>query len=186
MSEYINDTGFPSVSDVISTWVDKRWFTETSRTRGSYAHDRIEADLKEDFFIDPIDPDFENYYDSFLEFKEARIREVMFCEERLVDTQLGYCGMPDLVFFDLDQMTTLTDWKTGKAKSKTWPLQLGGYSMLLKSQRNIICEKNIIVRLRNEPGKRPLVDVYCVSECERLFTNQLELFKLLGGATWKN
>jgi len=186
MSEYVNETGFPSVSDVISTWVDKRWFTENSRIRGTYAHDRIEADIKDDFFVYPVDADFENYYDSFLEFKENRIKKgFIFCEERLADKDLGFCGMPDLVFQDVDDMITLTDWKTSVAISKTWPLQLGGYSILLKTQRDIICQKNIIVRLRKETGKRPLISVYSVAECERLFLNQLELFKLLGG-TWKN
>lgn len=184
MSEYINETGLPSVSDVISIWVDKQWFTEISRIRGTYVHDRVSHDLKDDFFVDDIIPEFENYYESFLDFKE-RIREVNFCEERLADNDLGFCGMPDLVFFDVDQMTTILDWKTGKAIMKTWPLQLGGYSILLKTQRNIICEKAIIVRLRDERGKKPLVSVYSIEECERLFMNLLELFKLLG-AKWKS
>jgi hypothetical protein len=78
-------------------------------------------------------------------------------------------------------MLALSDWKTGKAIMKYWPIQLGGYSMLLKSQRNIRVKKNMIVRLRDEEAKKPLISVYSVSECERLFMNQLELFKLMGG-----
>lgn len=179
---YVNETGLPSVSDVLSAWVDKTWFTEESRIRGSYVHDRIESHLKDEFFINTVDF-YEVYFESFKDF-EPRIREVMFCEERLADYDLGFCGMPDIVFFDVDQMTTLGDWKTGKAKYKTHPLQLGGYSILLKSQRNIVCEKSLIIRLRDERGKKPLVDVYCIKECERLFLNQLELFKHMG-EKWK-
>jgi hypothetical protein len=44
----------------------------------------------------------------------------------------------------------------------------------------------MVVRLRNEEAKKPLVNVYSVSEMERLFKNQLELFKLLWGNSWKN
>jgi hypothetical protein len=124
--------------------------------------------------------DYEVYFKSFQKF-EPRIKEVVLVEERLADYDLGYCGQPDLAFLDVDDMLALADWKTGKAIAKYWPIQLGGYSMLLKSQKNIRVRKNMIVRLRDEEAKKPLISVYCVEECERLFTNQLEIFKLLGG-----
>jgi hypothetical protein len=123
---------------------------------------------------------YEVYFKSFQKF-EPRIKEVVLVEERLSDHDLGYCGQPDLAFVDEDDSLALADWKTGKAIIKYWPLQLGGYSMLLKSQKNIHVKKNMIVRLRDEEAKKPLISVYCVKECERLFTNQLELFKLMGG-----
>lgn len=183
MSEYINDTGLPSVSDVIGCWVDKRWYTEESCIRGNQAHDMISSHLKFEFMMD-FDEQYEVYFKSFQKF-EPRIKEVLLVEERLADYDLGYCGQPDLAFVDADDMMALADWKTGKAISKTWAVQLGGYSMLLKSQKNIIVKKNMIVRLRDEEDKKPLINVYDVAESERLFMNQLELFKLLGGNSWK-
>jgi hypothetical protein len=176
---YVNETGLPSVTDVLSCWVDRRWFTEESCIRGDQAHERISSHLTFEFIMD-FDEKYEVYFKSFQQF-EPRIKEVVLVEERLADYDLGYCGQPDLVFLDVDDMLALADWKTGKAVTKYWPIQLGGYSMLLKSQKNISVRKNIIVRLRDDEAKKPLINVYCVEECERLFTNQLELFKLMGG-----
>jgi hypothetical protein len=139
----------------------------------------ISSHLTFDFMVD-FDDKYEVYFKSFQQF-EPRIKEVVLVEERLADYDLGYCGQPDLVFLDIDDILALADWKTGKAVTKYWPIQLGGYSMLLKSQKNIKVGKNIIVRLRDDEAKKPLINVYCVEECERLFTNQLELFKLMGG-----
>jgi hypothetical protein len=131
-----------------------------------------------------FDEKYEVYFKSFQKF-EPRIKEVVLVEERLADYDNGYCGQPDLVFLDIDDMLALVDWKTGKAISKTWALQTGGYSLLLKSQKDIIVKKNMIVRLRDDETKNPLINVYDVAESERLFMNQLELFKLLGGNSWK-
>ena len=181
---YINKTGLPSVTNILKPWIDTRWFTKESCDRGSYAHDRVEFHLKREFMVD-YEEQWEVYFKSFQKF-EPRIKKVVLVEERLADEDLGYCGQPDLVFIDEDGVLTLCDWKTAQGIMKYWPLQLGGYSMLLKSQKDIHVGKNIIVRLRNEAAKNPLIGVYSVQECERLFTNQLELFKMLWGNSWKN
>jgi len=175
---YINDTGLPSVTETIKPWIDTRWFTEESAIRGSYVHDRIYCHLDYQMFMEPINPAYEVYFRSFQKF-EPRIKDVILAEKRLADYDLGFCGQPDLIHIDEDGLVSLTDWKTGKAIYKYWPIQIGGYSILLKSQENIKVDKAMIVRLREDDGKVPLVGVYCIKECERLFLNNLEIFKLL-------
>ena len=180
---YSNETGLPSVTDVISTWVETRWFTPESCERGNQAHDRIAAHLTYDFM-----PNFNNdyiaYFNSFLKF-ESRIKEVVLVEKRIANHELGYCGQPDLVFVDQDGVLTLLDWKTAVSVAKYYQLQLGGYSILLKTIENLDIKKLMLVRLRKEEAKLPLISVYNVSDSERLFTNQLELFKMLGDNSWK-
>lgn len=180
---YTNDTGLPSVTDVIKTWVDTQWFTAESCHRGDQAHEKVASHLLNEFFV--IEERYEVYFKSFQKF-EPRIQEVVLVEERLSDHELGFCGQPDIVFVDSeDGCLTLGDWKTAVAVAKYYQLQLGGYSMLLKSQKDIHVKKNILIRLRNDEAKKPLINVYSVSECERLFSNQLELFKLLGDKSWQ-
>ena len=176
---YSNPTGLPSATEVIKVWVDTRWFTPESCRRGDQVNEQISSNLLGEFFI--CRPEYEVYIKSFEKFQH-RIGEVILVEERLSDYDLGYCGQPDIVFVDSeDGVITLCDWKTAVATARTWPLQLGGYSILLKSQKNINVGKIMSVRLRKELDRRPLINVYSVKECERLFLNQLELYKLLKG-----
>ncbi|NNL41006.1 MAG: hypothetical protein HKO79_00780 [Desulfobacterales bacterium] len=172
---YTNETGLPSVTNILKPWVDTRWFTKESAERGNQVHDRCESYLTRSFpthFEDQYEP----YWQSFKKF-EPNIGEVVLVEERLADHDLGFCGQPDLVCVYVDGLVTLVDWKTAQATYKYWPLQLGGYSILLKTQKNIQVEKMMTVRLRNEYSKKPLINVYCVSEFELMFANQLKIYK---------
>ncbi len=176
---YSNDTGLPSVTNILSPWIDKQWFTAESCHRGTQVHEQVYSHLAHEFFA--CKPEYEVYYESFKKF-EPRIRKVVLAEERLADHDLGFCGQPDIVFVDdEDSVLTLGDWKTSIAVAKYYQLQLGGYSILLKSQRNIKVEKLMLIRLRKEVDKNPLINIYSILDCERLFLNQLELYKLLKG-----
>lgn len=177
MEKYSNETGYPSVTDILDCWLDKRWFKDEHRRRGDHVHQRVAAHINYDFLPD-YDEQYEAYFRSFLKF-EPRITKVVLVEKRMADDTLRFCGQPDLVFVDEDGLLTLGDWKTSVAIAKYWPIQLGGYSILLKNTMDIHVEKTMIIRLRREDGKNPLVNAYDVNECERLFRNQLELYDLL-------
>jgi hypothetical protein len=181
---YSNDTGLPSVTNILKPWIDTRWFTEESCIRGDYAHDCVSSYLTGQMMFTSR-PEYDVYFKSFKKF-EPRIKKVLLVEKRLADYDLGFCGQMDLVFVDEDEVVTLCDWKTSKAVMKYYQLQLGGYSILLKSQTKFVPKKLMIVRLRDEEVKKPLISVYSVEESERLFLNQLELFNLLWGNQWKN
>ena len=176
---YSNDTGLPSVTDVIKPWIDTQWFTAESCERGNQVHEQVYSHIANEFFI--CKKEYEVYYESFKKF-EHRIRKVVLAEQRIADYDLGFCGQPDIVFVDdEDNLLTLGDWKTSVAVAKYYQLQLGGYSILLRTQKGFVVEKLMLIRLRKELDKKPLINVYSVKECERLFLNQLELYKLLRG-----
>ena len=176
---YVNDTGLPSVTNILDPWIDKQWFTAEACERGSQVHEQVYSHIAREFFV--CKPEYEVYFQSFKKF-EHRIRKVVLAEKRLADYDLGFCGQPDIVFVDdEDNCLTLGDWKTAVAVAKYYQLQLGGYSILLRTQEGLVMEKVMLVRLRKELDKNPLINVYSVKECERLFLNQLELYKLLRG-----
>ena len=172
---YTNETGLPSVTNILKPWIDTRWFTKESADRGNQVHDRCESYLTKSF-PSYFDPKYEPYWESFKKF-EPNISEVILVEERLADYELGFCGQPDLVCVFADGLIVLVDWKTAQSKYKYWPIQLGGYSILLKTQKNIEVERLMTVRLRKENFKKPLIDVYCVQEFELMFAKQLSLYK---------
>ena len=173
--EYINDTGLPSVTNILKTWIDTRWFTKEAMERGNFVHEKVRCYLQFDMMVG-FPEEYQPYFDTFLKFAD-RIKEIILVEERLQDKNLGFCGQPDLVFRDIEGSIVLSDWKTAIAVQKYWPLQLGGYSILLKKQKNIVVDKIMSVRLRSESRKDPLVNTFSVMNSERMFYNQLELFK---------
>jgi hypothetical protein len=178
---YKNETGLPSVTNILKPWIDTQWFTAESCHRGNQVHEQVSSHLLNEFFV--CQKEYEVYYESFKKF-EPRIKTTILVEERLADYKYGFCGQPDIVFVDSeDNVITLGDWKTSVAVAKYYQLQLGGYSILLRTQKDIFVNKLMLIRLRKELDKNPLINVYSVEDCERLFLNQLELFKLLGGKT---
>jgi len=158
--EYSNTTGFPSVSDVLEPFVDKKWFKEIHRKRGSAVHAAISSNLK-GLFAPSLPVAWQPYYDSWLPFRE-HVVEILMIEERLVDPNLEYCGQADLVAQmdnTYNNAIALCDWKTSQAMYKSFPVQIGGYCNLVQ-KAGIIPDIGICCRLRKEPGKKMLTTIY--------------------------
>lgn len=177
--KYVNNTGLPSVSDIMSPFEDTRWFKEIHATRGDIVHGWVCADLM-GLFTPDIPEAFSGYIASYLEFKE-HIVEVMFLERRLT-SEKGFCGKPDIVA-RLDDMynnvIAVLDWKTSIAAYKTWQPRIGGYSILIK-ENGTPCEAGATVRLRKEPVKTkgffPLVDFY---DRKEMYENEIDFLSSL-------
>ena len=57
--------------------------------------------------------------------------EVVLVEERLIDTQKGYCGKPDAIIrLKGDHGLSLPDWKTGQSQLKIWRIANSAYRRL--------------------------------------------------------
>lgn len=158
--EYSNTTGYPSVSDILSPFVDKTWFKDIHRDRGHKIHSAISSNLK-NLFVPSIPVAWQPYYDSWIPFRK-HIVEIISIEERLVSKEYEFCGQPDLVArldSSYNNCIALLDWKTSQVVYKTFPVQLGGYLILLK-EKGIIPDIAICARLRKEPGKKILLTHY--------------------------
>lgn len=159
--EYENNTGFPSVTTILEPFVDKRWFKKIHRDRGSAVHAAVSSNLK-GLFVPSLPPAWQPYYDSFLPFRE-HIVEVILVEERITDEDQGYTGQIDLIALMDDHynnMTALIDWKTSQAMYRTFPVQLGGYCGLSQRVKKIVPDIGICCRLRKDPGKKMLTNIY--------------------------
>lgn len=160
---YVNDTGLPSISDIISPFEDTRWFKKEHSVRGDIVHGWVCADLM-GLFTPDIPEAYNGYIQSYLAFK-PHIVEVLILEKRLV-SERGFCGKPDIIALlddTYDNKVAVLDWKTSVAAYKTWQAKIGGYSILAK-ENDLPCEVGATVRLRKEPvqtkGFFPLVDLH--------------------------
>lgn len=156
---YINDTGYPSVTQIISPYIDTEWFKPEHSERGIAVHNACEAYLK-GVFIMPLKPEHQLYFDSFCKWADKAIDTVISTEERIVDPDRGYCGKYDAILkIKGDDQNSLWDWKTSQSKQSWWRLQASAYKNLI----NNTCSKEIkrggSIRLKND-GSGCLVDTW--------------------------
>ena len=178
---YNNNTGLPSVSDIISVCEDTRWFKQKHLDRGNFIHNWSAADLL-GLITPPVPGQYSGYIKSYLEFKN-NIKKVHLVEKRLTSKR-GFCGQIDLLA-DLDEsynnILALNDWKTSKTYQKAWSARLGGYTILLE-EHDIFIGGAATIRLREEPtastGFYPLVDMMDKREIKEAQIDFLSMYRI--------
>jgi len=145
---YVNDTGLPSVTEIIRPFIDSQWFTEDSRNRGSFVHHAVAAYLN-GVWTPPLPDVWQPYVDSAKDWIDRTIDRVLVVERRFVDTAKGYCGKPDLIaVIRGDEAPTLIDWKTSASYQKWWPVQIAAYRLLAAANGHTT-GRGLSVRLRD-------------------------------------
>ncbi len=82
-------------------------------------------------WIDEIEPEYQPYYDAFVEWAEEHVEEVMHSSVRLYDDELKFTGEFDMIVkMKESKEMVLIDIKTSASTSKAWPLQLAAYGHL--------------------------------------------------------
>jgi hypothetical protein len=127
---YSNETGLPSVSDILKPYISSQWFTDESRARGDLVHSATASYLL-GLYSPPVPEEYQGYVDSMKRWIDDMVVEVILVEERLIDKRLGYCGKPDaIVRLKGDAGLSLPDWKTGQSQLKIWRIQNSAYRRL--------------------------------------------------------
>lgn len=171
---YKNDSGFPSPSDILDPWIDKKWFKPEHSERGVNVHSAITATLKG---VVPIWKEgLDGYRESFLQIRDY-IESVVMAETRLVDKTLCYSGQMDLVAklskkacaaLLLPYPTTaLCDWKTSAQSAIDWPLRMAAYYNLC-IVNGIKLDVHILFRIRKD-GSSPKIKVSLPDETRFFF-----------------
>jgi hypothetical protein len=156
---YENNTGYPSVTDIISPYVDKRWFKEIHRVRGSEVHRVVGCKLGKSW-AKPINPAWKGYVVSIMRWCEENIKEVILIEKRFQDDVYKYTGKLDLAAILMDNRSALIDFKTSTAAYKPWKLQTGGYKLLYEKNTGDKIDTRICVRGREDGSKPALANEY--------------------------
>lgn len=127
---YENNTGLPSVTNILSPYIDKRWFTDESRDRGTAVHAACESHLK-GLYVPKLNPTWQLYVDSFKFWADKAIDKIILLEVRMRDDRLRFCGQPDAVVVLRGwEYPVLIDWKTSQAAQRWWILQINSYRKL--------------------------------------------------------
>jgi hypothetical protein len=124
---------FPSVTSVISPWVDFSHVPpdrlELASERGTRVHTACAA-FAMGFPPGGLQEGDRGYLQSYERWFFATVKKVILVEERLVHTALGYHGQIDLFVEAYSGEFLLPDLKTPLAKSKGWRVQMAGYREL--------------------------------------------------------
>jgi hypothetical protein len=173
---YRNDTGYPSVTDILKPFIDTRWFKPIHSTRGNEVHRVVGCKMVKSW-AKPINPAWQGYVNSILRWCDANIKEVVEGEVRYQDDLYKYTGKLDLVAYLMDSRLALIDFKTSIATSKTWKLQTGGYKLLFeKHNPDKKIDVRITIRGREDDSKNALVNEYNDHEIDQnrfLYANDL-------------
>lgn len=156
---YVNDTGYLSVSDILSSWIDKRWFKDEHRIRGSQAHAGMSGHIK-NLWVPTFPAHVMPYIETGVRWFEENVDEVYLCEERLIDEENEYTGQIDLFCKMIDGYTALIDWKTSVATAKWWAWSTAGYSNLVEKKTGKKPDYRVTVRLRSDIMKLCLVNYW--------------------------
>jgi hypothetical protein len=158
--KYKNDTGLPSVTTILSPFIDTKWFKKEHTDRGSACHDAMLAHaLCIPYYGRTFNPLWKPYVESGKKWFKENIKRVLLAEERL-EIAGDYCGQPDLLAVLNSGLIALIDWKTSVSVAKYWRFQLGGYMPLIHANTDFRIDVRMSVRLRRDFGKPCLVNEY--------------------------
>jgi hypothetical protein len=128
----------PSVTQIISQ-VGRYWLNfdnvppdrlEFACQRGSDFH-RLAALYAQTLWIDEVPESCVGFFASFTAWFDEFVEEVILVEQTLVHPTLHYKGTPDIIVrIKGDVGNCLIDWKTPRAFSKSWRLQVAAYHEL--------------------------------------------------------
>lgn len=177
---YSNQTGYPSVTQILIPFIDKEWFKDIHSERGSAVHAACNAHLN-GAYVPPLHPDHQPYFDSFRRWADASVETVMFSEERLVDEALQYCGQFDLVaVLKGDRCFSVIDLKTSQAFYDWFPIQLAGYAHLIAEAKEMVVARRLSVLLKND-GTGCKIREYTGETHWNVFRSALNCYKYFGG-----
>lgn len=153
---------YPRVSDILSKQNANAMraipldVLVSASIRGTAIHRYCTAHLKKLFFID-IEPDYQVYFDAFVEWADEHIEKVYDTEVRLFDHTLRYTGEYDIrAKLKNREGIYLIDIKTSCAPYKTWPLQLAAYKNLCDVNEILVDHAMVVHLKKKKPTKKQL------------------------------
>ena len=109
----------------------------------------------------PLPFEYQGYFESFQRWFDRYVKKVHLIETILEDLDMGFKGTPDLIVTMIDDIMTIPDYKTPKAKSPIWCGQLAAYQHLA-TKNGYPAQKVGALRLHKD-GKQAIFDHYSTS-----------------------
>ena len=169
--------------------IDSSKYTDEAAAVGTLAHALVQAHLQGDTLdtsmYSPQQVDLaENAVLSYLEWESRHKIEPILLEKPMVSEKLRYGGTLDC-YCMLDDVPTLSDFKTGKAIYDEYFVQTAGYKNLLM-ELNLPVERVKILRIgRDETEGFEERDIADTRQYFEIFKNLLNVYYLKKSLGWK-
>lgn len=133
--------GYTRVTSILSAYSDFSHIEPSvlayAADRGTRVHTFCELYVK-NLLIEPIDADCKPYFDSFVQWFDFIVAEVIQAEQRLFCDKLKISGQIDLLLkLKGGDDIYLVDIKTPQQLSKTWALQSAAYKYLVEANSDM-------------------------------------------------
>jgi hypothetical protein len=180
-SDDIIPEGFNRVTEVLSPYKDFSQIRPEILTHASERGDLVHRFCELyalDLLIEIPSDEVNKYLNSFKLWFDEFVSEVICTEERLNHVQLRLSGRYDLlVKMKGSDQVVLVDYKTPSQSDRTWNLQTACYMFLLRELRDLSVDRRICLMLDSEGNYPRVIEYTKHKEEERLYLNQLELFR---------
>jgi hypothetical protein len=104
---------------------------EAACRRGGIIH-AAAASYARGLWVRPLAPSFQGYFDSFKNWFDQYVDQVLLVEVRLDCDVYKITGKPDLVCVLIDGRFVVVDYKTPISEKPTWKAQLAAYRYLVQ------------------------------------------------------
>jgi len=146
----------PSVTEILSSHIDKRWYSPGSAEFGSHVHStcaNIMGHRHTATYV-PDEDEFAPCIKSFIEWMDITAPTPFVLEEKIINHKLPLCGTPDFIGeIKGRDGYGIIDWKTSISAQKWWPLQLAAYKHLANNYYDIAIEWIATLRIRKKGGR---------------------------------
>lgn len=173
--------GYDRVTDVLSPYksfdgVD-RTVLANAAARGALVHTFCEL-YALNLLIETPPDHVKPYFESFKLWFDTWVDKVVVAELRINDPEFRISGKFDMICkLKYSDNLVLVDYKTPLTYDKTWEMQLAAYRLLVHRNTNMRVDRTLCLKLDSE-GKEATHREYRDFEMnEKLFVNQLEIFR---------
>ena len=151
----INGVVVPSVTQVLDEggFIDKTWFTEGGRNRGTYVAQATQFDDEGALNWDALDDKLKGYVTAWRGFLKDTKWEVVAIEQRVHNPEMGYAGTLDRIM-DNGYWRWVLDIKTG-ASQKWHSLQTAAYAACMEraqKRASLVLKENGTYKLHEHTG----------------------------------
>lgn len=153
-SYFLGDRRLESVTEVLGEagMIDRSWFTEEARTRGTFVHQATEMIDKGTLDWETLDPSLLPYCCAYEKFCADARPEILISEKPMYHATHLFAGTPDRIQ-KVNGVTGCWDIKTG-ARVPATGLQLAAYRELVRVNEDIVCSKSFGLYLQNDGNYR--------------------------------
>jgi hypothetical protein len=145
--------------------------------RGDKVHDFCDL-YALNMLIEKPSEEVKPYFESFKNWFDEYVDEVIYTEKRLSHPDLFLTGQFDLLCrLKGSPALVLVDHKTPKLHEISWRMQMAAYRFLIRELLGLEVDRRISLRLDSE-GKEPkIVEYMDHAHDERLYLNQVEIYR---------